>query len=79
MAISRDDPDPEAMARELVANAVQRGGDLWEHVSPETLDIMVRAVASDLRDAAELEAELKRRTAESTTPESRRLRIVRNE
>ena len=58
-------PEILIVARQLVLDAVEHGGELWEHVSPSTVELLVQAVAGDLQDAAELGAELERRADRS--------------
>ena len=68
----------EALARQLVTDAANRGG-FWKQISPDTMEIIVRAVALDLLRDAERAAELEplppkddssKRLAPSRTPES---------
>ena len=44
----------ELRALELVTEAAERGGLLWEHISPETLRTIVHAVALDLQRGFQL-------------------------
>ena len=46
-------PQLELRARELVREAIELGGELWQHVSPATIELMVEAVAVDLREREE--------------------------
>jgi hypothetical protein len=45
------EPDLEVRARELVMEAMAFGGEMWEHLTPATIDALVKAVAGDLREA----------------------------
>lgn len=46
-------PQLELRARELVREAIELGGELWQYVSPATIELMVEAVAVDLREREE--------------------------
>lgn len=50
----------KAKARELVMDAASQGGELWEHLSPATVEAMIRLVAADLADHADIAARLRR-------------------
>jgi two-component system response regulator (stage 0 sporulation protein F) len=43
----------ERRARALVMDAKGHGGDLWEHLSPSTLEALIRGVTYDLMDQAD--------------------------
>jgi hypothetical protein len=46
-------PQLELRARELVREAIDLGGDVWNYISPATIELMVEAVALDLRERDE--------------------------
>ena len=41
-------PQLELRARELVREAIDLGGEVWNYISPATIELMVEAVALDL-------------------------------
>jgi len=43
-------PDIEIKARHLVEEAFNLGGELWRHVTPATIELLVEAVALDLQE-----------------------------
>ncbi len=46
-------PQLELRARELVREAIDLGGEVWNYISPATIELMVEAVALDLREREE--------------------------
>jgi len=46
-------PQIEIQARTLVVEALELGGELWKHVSPATIELLVEAVALDLLEREE--------------------------
>jgi len=49
-------PEIEKRAKQLVAEAAKHGG-FWDDIFPDTLEIIVRAVALDMQRKAEIAAE----------------------
>jgi len=43
----------ELRARELVLEAIDLGGELWQYVTPATIELIVEAIALDLREREE--------------------------
>ena len=54
------EPKVERRARELVAEAATYG-ELWRHLSPATMEIIVQAVALDIQGDADIETSLAQR------------------
>ena len=48
-------PELELRAREMVLEAAERGGELWQHVSPATVELLIEAVAQDIHAEADRE------------------------
>ena len=59
----------ELRARVVVLNAMKQGGELWELVSPATVEALIRAVTYDLMDQADRASDLSR-PGESSLSES---------